>query len=70
MSWLPLVQNKPAEWRKEPPYEYYWERNFQTHPLSGRWDVDELYDLQADPLEESKTHPQSKSSQPNQGDAG
>ena len=46
-------------------YEYYWERNFPQTPTvhavrdaqykyiryQGLWDIDELYDLQADPLE-------------------
>jgi N-acetylglucosamine-6-sulfatase len=64
-SWLPLVQGAKTEWRKELLYEYYWERNFPqtptTHALRGDrykfiryqgiWDVDELYDLQEDPLE-------------------
>jgi N-acetylglucosamine-6-sulfatase len=64
-SWLPLVQGKPTEWRKELLYEYYWERNFPQTPTQhtlrtdrykfiryqGIWDIDELYDLQEDPLE-------------------
>lgn len=64
-SWLPLAQGKPVEWRKELLYEYYWERNFPQTPTQhalrtdrykfiryqGIWDVDELYDLQEDPLE-------------------
>jgi N-acetylglucosamine-6-sulfatase len=64
-SWLPLVQDKPTEWRKELLYEYYWERNFPQTPTihalrtdrykfircQGIWDIDELYDLQEDPLE-------------------
>jgi N-acetylglucosamine-6-sulfatase len=64
-SWLPLVQGRSAEWRKELLYEYYWERNFPQTPTmhalredrykfiryQGVWDVDELYDLQEDPLE-------------------
>lgn len=46
-------------------YEYYWERNFPQTPTlhavrgerykyiryQGLWDIDELFDLQADPLE-------------------
>lgn len=65
MNWLPLVQNKPVEWRKELLYEYYWERNFPQTPTmhalrgdrfkfiryQGVWDIDELYDMQDDPLE-------------------
>ncbi|MFP6859590.1 MAG: sulfatase [Roseibacillus sp.] len=56
--------SKP-EWRKELLYEYYWERNYpQTptvHALRGKrykyvryhgvWDVNELFDLETDPLE-------------------
>ena len=65
MNWLPLVQEKPAQWRKELLYEYYWERNFPQTPTmhalrgdrfkfiryQGIWDTDELYDMQEDPLE-------------------
>jgi N-acetylglucosamine-6-sulfatase len=65
LSWLPLVEGKPAPWRKELLYEYYWERNFPQTPTihalrgdrykfiryQGLWDLDELYDLQEDPLE-------------------
>ncbi len=64
-SWLPLTRGTPADWRKELLYEYYWERNYPqtptTHALRtdrykfiryhGIWDIDELYDLQQDPLE-------------------
>lgn len=64
-SWLPLAQGRGIEWRKELLYEYYWERNFPQTPTQhalrgerykfiryqGVWDVDELYDLQEDPLE-------------------
>jgi N-acetylglucosamine-6-sulfatase len=64
-SWLPLAKGEPTEWRKELLYEYYWERNFPQTPTQhalrtdrykfiryqGIWDVDELYDLQEDPLE-------------------
>jgi len=63
--WLPLAQGKPTNWRKELLYEYYWERNFPQTPTQhairtdrykfiryqGIWDIDELYDLQEDPLE-------------------
>ncbi|MBL8774211.1 MAG: sulfatase [Phenylobacterium sp.] len=62
---LPLAQGKPAPWRQALLYEYYWERNFPMTPTvhavreqrykyiryHGLWDIDELYDLQADPLE-------------------
>jgi N-acetylglucosamine-6-sulfatase len=64
-SWLPLVQGRKTEWRKELLYEYYWERAFPQTPTQhalrgdrykfiryqGIWDIDELYDLQEDPLE-------------------
>jgi|RhiMethySRZTD1v2_1073278.scaffolds.fasta_scaffold01837_18 N-acetylglucosamine-6-sulfatase len=64
-SFLPVAQGNPVTWRQTLLYEYYWERNFpQTptvHALRGNrykyihyhgiWDVDELYDLEADPLE-------------------
>lgn len=62
---LPLAQGKPVPWRSELLYEYYWERNFPQTPtvhalredrykyihFHGIWDIDELYDLQADPDE-------------------
>ena len=65
MSWLPLAANRPVSWRKELLYEYYWERNYPQTPTmhalrgdrykfiryQGIWDIDELYDLQEDPLE-------------------
>jgi len=63
---LPLLTGKgDPQWRKDLLYEYYWERNFPQTPTMhalrtdrykyihyyGIWDVDELYDLQEDPLE-------------------
>ncbi|MFL6452310.1 MAG: sulfatase [Bryobacteraceae bacterium] len=65
-SMLPLLSGKgDPEWRNELLYEYYWERNFPQTPTMhalrtdrykyihyyGIWDIDELYDLQEDPLE-------------------
>jgi N-acetylglucosamine-6-sulfatase len=62
---LPLAQGQSVPWRKELVYEYYWERNYPQTPTVfalrgdqykfiryyGVWDVDELFDLRADPLE-------------------
>jgi N-acetylglucosamine-6-sulfatase len=62
---LPLAKDRAAAWRDELLYEYYWERNFPQTPtvhavredqykyvhLHGIWDLDELYDLAADPHE-------------------
>lgn len=64
-SFLPLVQGKSVPWRDALLYEYYWEWNFPMTPTLhalrtdrykyvrpyGLWDVDELYDLEADPHE-------------------
>jgi N-acetylglucosamine-6-sulfatase len=64
-SFLSLAQGKKSEWRNGLLYEYYWERNFPQTPTihalrgdrykyiryQGLWDLDELYDLQNDPLE-------------------
>ena len=65
-SMLPLLTGKgDPQWRKDLLYEYYWERNFPQTPTMhalrtdrykyihyyGIWDIDELYDLQEDPLE-------------------
>jgi N-acetylglucosamine-6-sulfatase len=62
---LPLAKGERVPWRDALLYEYYWERNFPHTPTlhairgdrykyiryQGVWDVDELFDLQADPLE-------------------
>ncbi len=64
-SFLPLLQGREVPWRDAVYYEYYWERNFPQTPTvhgvrtdrykymhyHGIWDIDELYDLQADPDE-------------------
>jgi N-acetylglucosamine-6-sulfatase len=62
---LPLTRDGSTPWRTELVYEYYWERNFPQTPtvhalredrykyirFHGLWDLDELYDLVADPHE-------------------
>jgi N-acetylglucosamine-6-sulfatase len=64
-NFLPLLQGKKSQWRDSLLYEYYWERNYPQTPTihalrgsrykyiryHGIWDLDELYDLQEDPLE-------------------
>jgi N-acetylglucosamine-6-sulfatase len=64
-SLLPLARGERVPWRTELLYEYYWERNFPQTPTvfalradrykfiryHGVWDVDELFDLEADPHE-------------------
>lgn len=64
-SWLQLTRGNNTGWRKELLYEYYWERNFPHTPTifalrgdrykfirpHGIWDIEELYDLQEDPIE-------------------
>ncbi|MFZ0390939.1 MAG: sulfatase [Calditrichia bacterium] len=64
-SFLPLLQGKTIPWRNEIFYEYYWERPFPQTPTMhgirtdewkyvmyhGIWDLDELYNLEADPRE-------------------
>jgi N-acetylglucosamine-6-sulfatase len=64
-SALPLARGERIAWRNALLYEYYWERNFPHTPTlhairgdrykyiryQGVWDIDELFDLQADPLE-------------------
>lgn len=65
-SFLPLLQGETLDnWRSHFFYEYYWERPFPQTPTvhairSGRykfiryhgiWDINEFYDLEADPYE-------------------
>ncbi len=64
-SFISVAQGKAAPWRDGLLYEYYWERNFPQTPtlhalrgarykyihVHGLWDIDELYDLETDPLE-------------------
>ena len=64
-SMLPLAEQQAVPWRTELLYEYYWERNFPQTPTTfalrddqykfiryyGVWDIDELFDLKADPQE-------------------
>lgn len=62
-SLLPVLRNNAADWRQDFLYEYEWERDFPYTPTIyglrteryslaqylGIWDIDELYDIQADP---------------------
>jgi N-acetylglucosamine-6-sulfatase len=64
-SFLKLAAGEEVPWRDALLYEYYWERNFPHTPTifalrtdqykfvrpHGLWDLDELYDIQADPRE-------------------
>lgn len=64
-SFLPMAQGQPKAGRDGLLYEYYWERNYPYTPTMhavrtdrwkyiryhGLWDIDELYDLAADPDE-------------------
>ena len=64
-SFLELPNKPEMDWRKYFLYVYYWEKNFPQSPTQfavrgdrfkyityyGLWDVDELYDLVADPGE-------------------
>ena len=62
-SWLPVLQGRARDWRKDFIYEYEWERDYPYTPTitglrteqysfmlsEGLWDIDELYDLTKDP---------------------
>jgi N-acetylglucosamine-6-sulfatase len=64
-SFLSLAESKPVPWRDFLLYEYYWEWPFPQTPTMfalrgeqykyihyyGLWDLNELYDIKADPLE-------------------
>lgn len=64
-SFLSLAERKPVTWRDFLLYEYYWEWPFPQTPTTfalrgdkykyihyyGLWDLNELYDIKADPLE-------------------
>jgi len=64
-SWLKLAVGSKVPWRQELLYEYFWEREYPQTPTifalrdqrwkliraHGLWDIDELYDLEADPGE-------------------
>ena len=65
-SFLPLLRGEDISWRDEVLYEYYWEWNFPQTPTTlglrtdrykyifyhGVWGLNELYDLQQDPMEQ------------------
>lgn len=65
-SFLPLARGLPVPWRDYILYEYYWERNYPYTPTMhalvgerwkyiryhGLWDINELYDVPADPHEQ------------------
>lgn len=64
-SYLPILRGQKIAWRDNLLYEYYWEYAFPQTPTMhalrtdrfkyinyyGIWDINELYDLKADPLE-------------------
>jgi N-acetylglucosamine-6-sulfatase len=66
-SLLPLARGEEPAWRDALLYEYYWERNYPQTPTlhalrserhkyiraHGVWDLDELFDVTADPGEEN-----------------
>lgn len=66
-SFLPLTQGTSIPWREYFLYVYYWEQNYPHTPTHfsirgnqykyttyyGLWDTDELFDIQADPLEQN-----------------
>ena len=66
-SFLPLARGKSIPWRDYFLYVYYWEQNYPMTPTHfslrgdqykyttyyGLWDTDELFDIQADPMEQN-----------------
>ncbi len=64
-SYVPILKGEKIPWRDHLLYEYYWEYAFPQTPTVhalrasrfkyinyyGLWDINELYDLQNDPLE-------------------
>ncbi len=66
-SFIELAQGKDVPWRDYFLYVYYWEKNFPQSPTVfslrgdrykyttyyGLWDTDELFDIQADPMEQN-----------------
>ncbi|HIG31308.1 MAG TPA: DUF4976 domain-containing protein [Verrucomicrobiales bacterium] len=65
-SFLPLARGEEIPWRDYFLYVYYWEQNYPQTPTHfslrgnrykyttyyGVWDTDELFDIQADPMEQ------------------
>ena len=82
MSMLPLLRDATAPWRDTLLYEYYWEWSFPQTPTQfalrgeqykyvfthGVWDVDMLFDLQADP-QEAHNSPPSRAAEDGRGHA-
>lgn len=66
-SFLPLAMGQEIPWRDYFLYVYYWEQNYPQTPTHfclrgdqykyityyGLWDTDELFDIQADPMEQN-----------------
>ncbi|MEM7143825.1 MAG: sulfatase [Verrucomicrobiota bacterium] len=66
-SFLPLARGEEVPWRDYFLYCYYWEPNYPQTPTHfslrgnqykyityyGVWDTDELFDIQADPMEQN-----------------
>lgn len=65
-SFIPLARGQKVPWRDYFLYCYYWEQNYPQTPTHfslrgdqykyttyyGVWDTDELFDIQADPMEQ------------------